>query len=42
SMLLSHHNLHFLVKTVHGMRTAIEDGKFMEYKEEFYRKYGYL
>ncbi|MBR2511858.1 MAG: tRNA guanosine(34) transglycosylase Tgt [Firmicutes bacterium] len=42
SMLLSNHNLHFLVKTVHRMRTAIEEGRFMEYKEEFYRKYGYL
>ena len=41
-MLLSEHNLHFLVKTAQNMRTAIEDGRFKEYKEEFYRKYGYL
>lgn len=42
SMLLSHHNLHFLVNTAKKMQKAIEEERFSEYKEEFYRKYGYL
>ncbi|MEE1037733.1 MAG: tRNA guanosine(34) transglycosylase Tgt [Eubacterium sp.] len=41
SMLLSNHNLHFLVKTMENIRKAIEEDRFLEYKEEFYRKYGY-
>ncbi|MGI6203913.1 MAG: tRNA guanosine(34) transglycosylase Tgt [Anaerovoracaceae bacterium] len=39
SMLLSNHNLYFLVKTMERIRKAIEKDRFMEYKEEFYRKY---
>lgn len=42
SMLLSNHNLHFLVDTMKHIRSSIEDGKFMEYKKEFYESYGYL
>lgn len=42
SMLLSTHNLHFLVKTMENIRKSIEDNRFGEYKEEFYKKYGYL
>lgn len=42
SMLLSNHNLHFLVNTMKNIRKAIEEDRFMEYKEEFYRKYGYI
>lgn len=41
SMLLTEHNLHFLIHTVEGIRRAIEEGRFMSYKEEFYAKYGY-
>lgn len=40
SMLLSEHNIHFLVNTMAGMRKAIEEDRFTEYKNEFYDKYG--
>ena len=40
STLLSHHNLHFLVKTMDNIRKAIEEDRFLEYKKEFYEKYG--
>ena len=39
SMLLSRHNLHFLVNTMKNIREAIEQDRFTEYKREFYRKY---
>lgn len=42
AMLLSEHNLHFLVKTMEGIRKSIEDNRFAEHKEKFYRKYGYM
>ena len=38
-MLLSRHNLHFLVNTMKNIREAIEQDRFTEYKREFYRKY---
>ena len=41
SMLLSEHNLHFLVKTMANIRKAIEEDRFLAYKKEFYEKYGY-
>jgi queuine tRNA-ribosyltransferase len=37
--LASVHNLHFLVNMVRGMRQAILDGNFEEYKENFLRYY---
>ncbi len=40
SMLISNHNLYFLINTMREMRKAIEEDRFLEYKEEFYRKYG--
>jgi len=40
SMLLSEHNIHFLVNTMKNMREAIEEDRFLEYKQEFYNKYG--
>lgn len=40
SMLLSEHNIHFLVNTMAKMRQAIEEDRFLEYKREFYSKYG--
>ena len=40
SMLLSEHNLNFLVNTMKNMREAIEEDRFPEYKKEFYDKYG--
>lgn len=39
SMLLSHHNLYFLVHTMQHIREAIEQDRFTEYKREFYSKY---
>ena len=39
-MLLSEHNLHFLINMMKNMRKAIEEDRFMEYKKEFYEKYG--
>ena len=41
SMLLSNHNVHFLVNMMKNMRKAIEEDRFLEYKNEFYSKYGY-
>ncbi len=40
SMLLSEHNLHFLVSTMENIRKAIDEDRFLEYKNEFYGKYG--
>ena len=40
SMLMTIHNLRFLIKTMEGIRSSIEDGSFTEYKREFYEKYG--
>lgn len=40
SMLLSNHNLHFLVNLMKYIRKAIEEDRFLEYKKEFYDKYG--
>ncbi|MCI8646956.1 MAG: tRNA guanosine(34) transglycosylase Tgt [Firmicutes bacterium] len=40
AMLLSNHNLHFLVNMMKNIRTAIEGERFLEYKREFYAAYG--
>ena len=40
SMLMTTHNLHFLVNTMAGIRKAIEEDRFLEYKKEFYNSYG--
>ena len=40
SMLMTNHNLHFLVKTMDRIRQAIDEDRFSEYKKEFYGKYG--
>ena len=40
SMLLSNHNLHFLIKMMKNIRLAIEEERFLEYKNAFYSKYG--
>ena len=39
-MLMSNHNLHFLVKTMTNIRKAIEEDRFSEYKKEFFDAYG--
>ncbi len=40
SMLLSEHNIHFLVNMMRKIREAINEDRFLEYKKEFYEKYG--
>lgn len=42
SMLLSEHNVYFLIRTMAGIRKAIEEDRFEEHKAEFYKKYGYI
>lgn len=39
--LLSTHNLRFLLKTMENIRASIKEDRFLEYKKEFYRNYGY-
>lgn len=39
SMLLTNHNLYFLVSLMDRMRCSIMEGKFMKLKREFYRRY---
>lgn len=36
------HNLYFLIKLMENIREAIRDNRLLEYKEEFYEKYGYI
>ncbi|WP_425446033.1 tRNA guanosine(34) transglycosylase Tgt [Dethiothermospora halolimnae] len=36
------HNLYFLLKLMENIRTAIKEDRLLEYKEEFYKKYGYI
>lgn len=40
SMLLTNHNLYFLLKTMERIREAICQDRFPEYKKEFFTKYG--
>ena len=40
AMLLSEHNLHFLINMMRNIRKAIEEDRFLDYKKEFYEKYG--
>lgn len=35
------HNLNFLIKLMENIRKAIKEDRLLEYKEEFYEKYGY-
>ena len=37
--LLSIHNLRFLVRLMENVRTAIEEDRLLEFREEFYKKY---
>jgi queuine tRNA-ribosyltransferase len=36
SILNTHHNLHYYLDLMSGARTAIEQGKFAEYRRDFY------
>mgnify|MGYP002524558116 CR=1 FL=1 len=38
--LISIHNIHFLENLMKNIRTAIKEDRFLEFKEEFYEKYG--
>jgi queuine tRNA-ribosyltransferase len=40
SMLMTTHNLHFLVDVMKNIRKSIEEDRFLEYKKEFYDAYG--
>ncbi|QQY78763.1 queuine tRNA-ribosyltransferase [Keratinibaculum paraultunense] len=35
------HNLYFLIKLMENIRKAIKEDRLLEYREEFYKKYGY-
>ena len=39
--LITYHNLYFLKKMMRQIREAIKNDKFLEFKEEFYQKFGY-
>ena len=39
--LITIHNLYFLVKLMENIREAIREDRLLEYKDEFYEKYGY-
>ncbi|GFN36309.1 tRNA guanosine(34) transglycosylase Tgt [Tepidimicrobium xylanilyticum] len=36
------HNLYFLIKLMENIRTAIREDRLLEYREEFYKNYGYI
>ena len=38
SVLNTHHNLHYYLGLMDGARTAVEQGSFVEYRREFYRR----
>ncbi len=38
--LTTYHNLHFLLKMMENIREAIAEDRFLEYRAEFYQKYG--
>ena len=40
SMLVSEHNLYFLVRLAEEIRKAIDEDRFLEFKKEFLEKYG--
>ena len=35
------HNLHFLLKLMENVRQAIKDDRLLEFRSDFYKKYGY-
>lgn len=42
SRLATIHNLYFLIKLMKNIREAIKDDRLLEYREEFYKKFGYI
>ncbi|OPJ56763.1 tRNA guanosine(34) transglycosylase Tgt [Alkalithermobacter paradoxus] len=41
STLITHHNLYFLLKLMENVRKAIMEDRLLDYKKEFFQKYGY-
>ena len=39
--LLSIHNLRFLTRLMENVREAIENDRLLDFRKEFYEKYGY-
>ena len=39
--LLTTHNLHFLIKLMENVRNAIKEDRLLEFRSDFYKKYGY-
>ncbi|NTW72088.1 MAG: tRNA guanosine(34) transglycosylase Tgt [Eubacteriaceae bacterium] len=39
--LLTYHNLHFTLNTMKNIRQAIQEDRLLDYKAEFFNKYGY-
>ncbi|MDO5755381.1 MAG: tRNA guanosine(34) transglycosylase Tgt [Tissierellia bacterium] len=39
--LLTYHNLYFLIQMMKEIRLSIEEDRFLEYKDDFYKKFGY-
>ena len=39
--LISYHNLYFLTKLMERVRIEIENDNLLNFREEFYKKYGY-
>ena len=42
SRLATIHNLYFLIKLMENIREAIKEDRLLQYREEFYKKYGYI
>jgi queuine tRNA-ribosyltransferase len=42
SRLVTIHNLNFLLRLTENIREAIKEDRLLDYKEEFYKKYGYI
>lgn len=42
SRLTTIHNIHFLLKLMENIRQAIREDRLLQYREEFYKKYGYI
>ncbi len=40
--LLSIHNIYFLTKLMERIRIEIENDNLLEFRKEFYKKYGYI
>ena len=41
SRLMSYHNLYFLIELMKNVRKAIMEDRLLDFKDEFFRKYGY-